>query len=142
MRNKSTMNLRSRATSGLSWSITFHNMHHNLQHRHGGEFMAEKNTAVFGIYSNLEQAESAVDQLLSAGFSNSDVSVLVSDSDTTRDFAHRKATKAPEGTATGAAAGGLLGGTLGLLAGIEHFSFSYIPLKHSLNHAWALAGEI
>ncbi|HKN22327.1 MAG TPA: general stress protein [Terracidiphilus sp.] len=104
--------------------------------------MAEKNTAVFGIYSNLEQAESAVDQLLSAGFSNSDVSVLVSDSDTTRDFAHRKATKAPEGTATGAAAGGLLGGTLGLLAGIEHFSFSYIPLKHSLNHAWALAGEI
>jgi hypothetical protein len=80
--------------------------------------MAEKNTAVFGIYSNLEKAESAVDHLLTVGFSNSDVSVLVSDSDTTRDFAHRKATKAPEGTATGATAGGLLGGTLGLLAGI------------------------
>jgi hypothetical protein len=25
---------------------------------------------------------------------------------------------------------------------LGHFSFSYIPLRHSLNHAWALAGEI
>ena len=36
----------------------------------------------------------------------------------TRDFAHEKHTKAPEGTTTGAAAGGTIGGTLGLLAGI------------------------
>ena len=36
----------------------------------------------------------------------------------TRDFAHEKHTKAPEGTTTGAASGGVLGGTLGLLAGI------------------------
>ena len=80
--------------------------------------MEDKSTAVFGIYSSLEKAESAVDQLLGAGFSNSDVSVLVADSESTRDFAHRKATKAPEGTATGVAAGGVLGGTLGLLAGV------------------------
>lgn len=80
--------------------------------------MESKKTAVYGIYSNLERAEAAVDHLLREGFSNSDVSVLVSDSDTTRDFAHRKATKAPEGTATGATAGGVLGGALGLLAGI------------------------
>lgn len=80
--------------------------------------METKKTAVYGIYANLEKAEIAVDHLVTAGFSNSDVSVLVSDSDTTRDFAHRKATKAPEGTATGAATGGLLGGGLGLLAGI------------------------
>lgn len=80
--------------------------------------METKKTAVYGIYANLEKAEIAVDHLVTAGFSNSDVSVLVSDSDTTRDFAHRKATKAPEGTATGATAGGLLGGGLGLLAGI------------------------
>ena len=36
----------------------------------------------------------------------------------TKDFAHEKATKAPEGTTTGAVAGGAIGGTLGLLAGI------------------------
>jgi hypothetical protein len=80
--------------------------------------MAGKNTAVYGIYSNLEKAESAVDHLLTAGFSSSDVSVLVADSETARDFAHRKATKAPEGTAAGAATGGVLGGALGLLAGV------------------------
>lgn len=80
--------------------------------------MESKKTAVYGIYPNLEKAESAVDHLLKEGFSSSDVSVLVSDSETTRDFAHRKATKAPEGTATGVTAGGLLGGSFGLLAGL------------------------
>jgi len=80
--------------------------------------MERKRTAVYGIYNDLEQAESAVDHLLASGFSNSDVSVLVADSESTREFAHRKATKAPEGTATGATAGGILGGALGLLAGI------------------------
>src|SRR4029434_10905322 len=37
---------------------------------------------------------------------------------TTRDFAHEKNTKAPEGAATGAGTGGVVGGALGLLAGI------------------------
>ena len=80
--------------------------------------MEDKRTAVFGIYNDLSKAENAVDHLLSAGFSSSDVSVLVSDSETTREFAHRKATKAPEGTAAGATTGGILGGALGLLAGV------------------------
>ena len=35
-----------------------------------------------------------------------------------KDFAHERQTKAPEGTTTGVAAGGTIGGTLGLLAGI------------------------
>jgi len=80
--------------------------------------MAGKNTAVFGIYKTVEQAEQAVDALILARFSNADVSVLFPDNDSTREFAHEKHTKAPEGTATGAAAGGTIGGTLGLLAGI------------------------
>ena len=80
--------------------------------------MAGKNTAVFGIYANSTSAESAVDNLLAAGFSNDDVSVLMSDVDGTKDFAHEKATKAPEGTAVGVTTGGVVGGTLGLLAGI------------------------
>jgi hypothetical protein len=41
--------------------------------------MAGKNTAAFGIYPSRAAAEAAVDQLLSAGFSNGDVSVLMAD---------------------------------------------------------------
>lgn len=80
--------------------------------------MAGKNTAVFGIYSSGDHAERAVDTLLNAGFTNQDISVLLPDTRTTREFAHVKETKAPEGTATGAAAGGVVGGALGVLAGI------------------------
>src|SRR6476660_1831965 len=80
--------------------------------------MASKKTAVFGIYSTVGQAEQAVDALMMANFSNSDVSVLLPDNESTREFAHEKDTKAPEGTTTGVAAGGTIGGTLGLLAGI------------------------
>jgi heat induced stress protein YflT len=80
--------------------------------------MAGKNTAVFGIYKTPLAAERAVDQMLAAGFSNNDISVLLPDNQSTKDFAHEKNTKAPEGTATGATAGGVIGGTLGLLAGI------------------------
>ena len=80
--------------------------------------MANKNTAVFGIFKTEDAAERAVDQLISAGFSNSDISALLPDNETTRAFAHEKHTKAPEGTTTGAATGGVVGGTLGLLAGI------------------------
>jgi hypothetical protein len=80
--------------------------------------MAGKKTAVFGIYSSVGQAEHAVDALVLERFSNADVSVLLPDSKGSRDFAHEKNTKAPEGTTTGVAAGGTIGGTLGLLAGI------------------------
>jgi len=77
-----------------------------------------KNKSVFGIYPSAMQAERAVDTLLRAGFSNQDVSVLMPDDDTTREFAHKKDTKAPEGTTTGVTTGGVIGGTLGVLAGI------------------------
>ena len=80
--------------------------------------MANKKTAVFGIFSSVGAAERTVDALVIDGFSNSDVSVLLPDAQSSKDFAHEKNTKAPEGTTTGVAAGGTLGGTLGLLAGI------------------------
>ena len=80
--------------------------------------MSSKNVAVFGIYATPATAEAAVDHLLANGFTNSAISVLLPDDESTRAFAHEKATKAPEGTATGAVTGGVIGGTLGLLAGI------------------------
>jgi hypothetical protein len=80
--------------------------------------MAGRNISVFGIYASREMAENAVDRMLAAGFRNEDISVLLQDNVGTKDFAHEKHTKAPEGTATGVVAGGIIGGTIGLLAGI------------------------
>src|SRR5437763_13715867 len=80
--------------------------------------MAGKNTAAFGIYQTREQAESAVDALVAAGFRSEDISVLMPENVGTKDFAAEKNTKAPEGATTGAGTGAVLGGTLGLLAGI------------------------
>lgn len=80
--------------------------------------MAGKNTAVFGIYPDRVRVESAVDALRADGFRNSDISVLFPEKGGTKDFAHEKNTKAPEGAATGAGTGALLGGGLGWLVGI------------------------
>jgi hypothetical protein len=78
--------------------------------------MAQK--SVFGIARDEAQACNIVDNLKSSGFSNNDISVLLPDKASTREFAHEKQTKAPEGTATGAVTGGVLGGVLGWLVGI------------------------
>ena len=80
--------------------------------------MAGKNTAVFGIYSSGAHAERAVDTLIAAGFASTDISVLLPDTSSTKEFAHVKETKAPEGTTAGVTTGGVIGGTLGVLAGI------------------------
>lgn len=80
--------------------------------------MKKGNNAVFGLFENKANVENAVDKLKAHGFRNSDVSVLMPTAQSSKDFAHEKATKAPEGTATGAAGGAVLGGALGWLAGI------------------------
>jgi hypothetical protein len=74
--------------------------------------------SVFCIATSRLQADQIVDQLKSAEFSNNDISVLFPDKGTTRDFAHEKNTKAPEGAVTGASTGGVIGGALGWIAGI------------------------
>jgi hypothetical protein len=80
--------------------------------------MAGKKTAVFGIYSSLASADNATDALVRAGFPASDISALLPDNLGTKEIGTQKATKAPEGAATGAGSGAVLGGALGLLAGI------------------------
>ena len=74
--------------------------------------------SVYGIARHEAQACRIVDNLKEAGFSDNDVSVLLSDKQGTRDFAHEKNTKAPEGATTGVTTGGILGGAVGWLAGI------------------------
>ncbi len=76
------------------------------------------NKAVVGLVSDTTAADRVVTELERAGFTRNDISALFADKSGTRDFAHEKNTKAPEGAVAGVGAGGAIGGTLGLLAGI------------------------
>ncbi len=80
--------------------------------------MQEGNSVVFGVFDERPVLDRAVDALKLAGFRNSDISVLMSDSSSTQEFAQEKRTKAPEGTTAGATAGVAVGGALGWLTGI------------------------
>lgn len=103
--------------------------------------MAGKNTAVFGIFPTRAAAEECVDALRRAGFRNTDVSALFPDNAGTKDFAHEKNTKAPEGAATGATSGAVVGGVLGWLVGIGALAIPGIgPLLAAGPIVAALAG--
>ena len=80
--------------------------------------MATRKIAVLGIYPNYAAVENGVDVLKEAGFRNTDISVLFPEKMVSKDFAHKKGTKAPEGAAVGAGTGAVVGGTLGWLVGI------------------------
>lgn len=77
-----------------------------------------KNIVVYGIYPDRMSVERAVTTLKDRGFRNTDVSVLFSDTKGSKEFAHTKGTKAPEGATVGAGTGAAIGGTLGWLVGI------------------------
>ncbi len=78
----------------------------------------DKKIAIIGLFEHRAQLEAAIDGLQAAGFMSSDISALLPDAAATREVAHEKHTKAPEGALVGAATGGVIGGTLGLLLGI------------------------
>src|SRR5947208_16468603 len=79
--------------------------------------MADKNTAAFGIYRNEAGVRNAVETLESEGYRTTDITVLFPANQGTKDFAHEKGTKAPEGGARGAGSGADVGGALGWPAG-------------------------
>ena len=64
-----------------------------------------KNRAVFGIYSHRTDASDAVERLRTAGFRNTDISMLLSKNEGNKDLALDKGTKAPEGAAAGTGSG-------------------------------------
>ena len=55
-----------------------------------------KNVSVFGIFHSRNSTEIAVERLKTSGFRMTDISVLMPDKESTREFAHEKHTKAPE----------------------------------------------
>lgn len=73
---------------------------------------------VYGLFETRAALETAVNQLKAEGFLNSDISALLPSAGDTKEFAHQKETKAPEGATAGATTGAVLGGALGWLAGI------------------------
>ena len=103
--------------------------------------MAGKNTAVFGIYPDYAAVERGVDALKDAGYRNTDISALFPENVGTKDFAHEKGTKAPEGATAGAGTGAVIGGTLGWLAGIGSLAIPGVgPLIAAGPIVAALAG--
>src|ERR1700722_15064377 len=74
--------------------------------------------SVFGIYLTRSSVESAVSALKHAGFSNSDVSILLPENLQSEQLATEHSTKAPEGAAVGAGSGAAVGGALGWLLGV------------------------
>ena len=75
------------------------------------------NSAVFGIYPSTDGVESAVGELRTQGFRSTDISVLWPQNLGSKDLAHARATKAPEGATAGAGSGAIVGATLGWLVG-------------------------
>jgi hypothetical protein len=71
-----------------------------------------KNTSVIGIYPDRTTVSDAINVLHKAGYRTTDISVLASDNQGSKDFALVKRTKALEGAAAGAVVGALLGAAL------------------------------
>ena len=79
--------------------------------------MANSNTSVYGLFKDQPTLQDAVTALRAKGFRNTDVSVLFPENEGSKDLAHEKHTKAPEGAVAGGGSGALLGAALGYLVG-------------------------
>jgi hypothetical protein len=100
-----------------------------------------KNISVFGIYSSGLEVEEAADNLRLEGFRGTDISILFPDNSGSKDLAHQRSSKAPEGAAAGMGAGAILGCGLGWLAGIGALAIPALgPLASAGPVVAALAG--
>jgi len=94
-----------------------------------------------GIYPDRTTVSDAIDVLHKVGYRLTDISVLASDNQGSKDFGHEKHTKAPEGAATGAAAGAVVGAAFAWLVSIQALTFpALVPLVAAGPLLAALAG--
>ena len=77
-----------------------------------------ENKSVFGIYPTRNNVELAAAALKSAGFSGSDVSILLPENVKSGELATEQSTKAPEGAVVGVGSGAAVGCALGWLVGV------------------------
>jgi hypothetical protein len=73
----------------------------------------KRNTSVIGIYPDRTTVSDAIDVLHKTGYRATDISVLASDNQGSKDFGHEKHTRAPAGAAIGSVAGALAGAAAG-----------------------------
>lgn len=73
---------------------------------------------VSAVFDNRVAAADAADALLTAGFGQADISVLMSDVTQGREFNVEVNSKAPEGATVGATAGGILGAVAAALVAV------------------------
>ncbi len=100
-----------------------------------------RNISVMGIYTDRTTVSDATNVLRKAGYRATDISVLSSDNQGSKDFAHEKRTKALEGAATGAAAGAVIGAVLAWLACVQTVTITVLgPLVAAGPVLAALAG--
>ena len=100
-----------------------------------------RNLSVMGIYTDCTTVSDAINVLHKAGYRTTDISVLASDNQGSKDFAHEKRTKALEGAAIGAAAGAVIGVVLAWLLSIQSATIAVLePLVAAGPVLAALAG--
>ncbi len=78
-----------------------------------------RNTSVMGIYPDRTTVSDAISVLQKAGYRPTDISVLSSDNQGSKDFALENRTKALEGAAVGTAVGALIGAVLAWLISMQ-----------------------
>jgi hypothetical protein len=101
--------------------------------------MAVKNIAAFGIYPDQGTVNDAVESLKSAGFRHTDISVLFPENLGSKDFAHEKHTKAPEGAVAGGGSGAVVGAALGWLVGAGSL---FVPGLEAMQAAGPVVGML
>ena len=100
-----------------------------------------RNTSVMGLYPDRTTVSDAVNVLHKEGYRTADISVLSSDNQGSKDFAHERRTKAPEGAATGAAVGAVVGAALAFIVSIQTVTITGLgPLVAAGPLLAALAG--
>lgn len=78
--------------------------------------MARSNISAFGIYRDKDTVMDAIESLQASGFRPADISVLYPENQGSKDLAHEKHSKAPEGAVAGGSVGALAGAGLGWMA--------------------------
>ena len=100
-----------------------------------------RNTSVMGIYPDRTTVSDAISVLQKAGYRATDISVLSSDNQGSKDFAHEKRSKALEGAAAGAVVGAVVGAALAWFVSIQTLSLAGVgPLVAAGPVLAALAG--
>lgn len=95
---------------------------------------------ITGLFRSRGAAMLAMEDLIRHGFSQDDISLLMSESTRGREFMMNESTKAPEGVATGAAIGGAIGALLLGLTAVGSIAAPGLGLVIAGHWLTALAG--